>query len=298
MWVMVGAILIARASSLLELACHFTAHLCVLALLLMIFSLWNGHWKIFLVNLAPAVYLLVLWSPWSLWFDQPQAEGTHHLKIVAWNVLCVNQNTDEIRRVIQSHPADLLVLIEVRPNLMEQVPEILERYPQRLMYPSWGGNGIAVLTNREDIELERVDFEGRIMPSIVATVRDDQGAEQVKIVGMHTWSPVPPSRAVPRDFQLHTLNDWARLQSVPLAVVGDLNITPWAPAFADLMRSGFIDSRASGFGNAASWPSWLGPLGIPIDHALTYGDCRFVHRQLGPMVVGSDHRPLVLELTW
>ncbi len=212
---------------------------------------------------------------------------------MSWNVLCINENLEELRQVIESHPVDILVLIEVRPNLFEQIPILEKMYKHRLAFPSWGGNGIAVLTNRDDVELSRVDFDGKIMPSIVASV-----GQSLKVVGMHTWSPFPPARAVPRDQQLSALVQWVRDQEQPVCVVGDLNITPWAPAFKQLLNAGLIDSRASGFGNSASWPAWLGPLGIPIDHALSYGPCNITNRQLGPMVSGSDHRPVLMQIEY
>ncbi len=172
---------------------------------------------------------------------------------------------------------DVLVLVEVRPNLFEQVPLFDQMYKQRLAYPSWGGNGIAVLTNRDDIQLSRVDFGGMIMPSIVASLGDS-----VQVVGVHTWSPFPPQRAVHRDRQLADLTSWLQQQTKPACVVGDLNVTPWAPAFQKLLAAGLVDSRTLGFGNSASWPAWLGPLGIPIDHALSYGACDITSRKLGP----------------
>lgn len=211
---------------------------------------------------------------------------------MSWNVLCVNYNLDEIRQVIEEHPVDVLVLIEVRPDLFEQIPKLEEMYKHRLAYPSWGGNGIAVLTNREDVQLSRVDFGGQIMPSIVASVGDS-----IQVLGVHTWSPYPPRRALARDRQLADLTAWVEQQARPVCVVGDLNITPWAPAFQKLLRAGLVDSRASGFGNSASWPAWLGPFGIPIDHALCHGECNIQSRRLGPMVWGSDHRPVLVEIT-
>ncbi len=98
--------------------------------------------------------------------------------------------------------------------------------------------------------------------------------------------------------QLSELKLWAREQAVPVCVAGDLNITPWAPAFARMRDAGFVDSRTRGYGNQASWPSWLGPLGIPIDHALSFGKCEIVNRRLGPMVWGSDHRPILFDVRY
>ncbi len=87
------------------------------------------------------------------------AETDEHLpqtlRVMSWNVLCVNNHFEEMERVIASHPVDVLILIEIRPNLFEQVPAIQERYPYCMAFPAWQGNGIAVLTNRADLQLSR-----------------------------------------------------------------------------------------------------------------------------------------------
>lgn len=294
-WLYWLAVLSARLSVVVELASHFVWQAILGGGLVMLLCILKRRWALSLLAVVPWLYLVLLFQPWSLWLGKPNelSDGANRLKVMSWNVLCLNENLDELRTVIEDHPVDILVLVEVRPNLFEQVPRIAELYKHRLAYPSWGGNGIAILTDRDDIQLSRVDFDGRIMPSVVASVGDS-----IKVLGMHTWSPLPPSRAVPRDRQLSELTDWVKLQDGAVCVVGDLNITPWAPAFQKLLSTGLSDSRCNGFGNSASWPAWLGPLGIPIDHVLSRGSCSIVNRQLGPMVTGSDHRPVIFEVTY
>lgn len=294
-WLYWLAVLGARISVLIELASHFVGQAILGGLALSLLCLARRRWTLSLMVAVPLLYFIWLFQPWSLWWGSPSsATGMpNRLKVMSWNVLCVNQNLDETRRVIEDNPVDVLVLIEVRPNLFEQIPRITELYKHRLDYPSWQGNGIAILTNRDDIELSRVDFDGRIMPAVVAQV-----GGSIKIMGMHTWSPFPPQRAVPRDRQLSELTDWVQQQGHPVCVVGDLNITPWAPAFQKVLDSGLVDSRCDGFGNSASWPAWFGPLGIPIDHALSHGQCTITSRQMGPFVWGSDHRPVIIEVAY
>lgn len=295
-WLFLLAVLASRTSVWVELASHFVWQAILGGAIVLVLSISRRRWSVLWLTLVPWCYFVLLFQPWNLWFGSPQAtavEGTQRLTVMSWNVLCVNQNVDEIRKVIEQHPVDILVLVEVRPNLFEQIPQLEAMYKHRLAYPSWGGNGIAVLTNRSDIQLSRVDFDGRVMPSIEASV-----GQSLQVIGMHTWSPFPPQRAVARDRQLADLITWVQQQDKPVCVVGDLNITPWAPTFQKLLSAGLVDSRNSGFGNSASWPSWLGPMGIPIDHALSHGPCTITSRQLGPMVYGSDHRPVLVEIAY
>lgn len=297
-WLWVIAIVAARASVWIELASHFVWQGLIGGAILCAGWACLRRGLMCLLTLMPWCYLLWLFQPWSLW-QTPSSEApglVGRLTVMSWNVLCVNENVAEIERVVEAHPVDVLILIEVRPNLFEQIPALDRLYRHRLAYPSWGGNGIAIFTNRDDIRLSRLDFGGKIMPSVVAQV--SAGDQRLSVIGMHTWSPFPPQRAVPRDRQLSELVNWLEQQDQPVCVVGDLNITPWAPAFREMQQAGLVDSRCLGFGNSASWPAWLGPLGIPIDHALSFGNSRIVDRRLGPMVFGSDHRPVIIEIAY
>ena len=90
--------------------------------------------------------------------------------------------------------------------------------------------------------------------------------------------------------------DLIRRQDGPTMLMGDLNTTPWAPTFRDFLdSSGMRDSRG-GFGLQVTWPTYLPPLLIPIDHALVSPDISVRHFEVGPSV-GSDHYPLLLDFT-
>ena len=51
-----------------------------------------------------------------------------------------------------------------------------------------------------------------------------------------------------------------------------------------------------GFGNQPTWPSALGGVGIPIDHALVTSGVQVLNRSTFT-IPGSDHRGLQLELS-
>lgn len=85
-----------------------------------------------------------------------------------------------------------------------------------------------------------------------------------------------------------------RLRELPPPVIlsGDFNAAPWSTAIGTITREGGV-TRLSNTG--PTWPTWVRPIGIPIDHVLA-----------GPGVgarditvlgdIGSDHRPIALTL--
>lgn len=116
----------------------------------------------------------------------------------------------------------------------------------------------------------------------------DVGGTAIRVLGSHPMSPLTRERATQRDAHLRRLGEWAAAQVEPVVIVGDLNATPWSHAFRSMMHTGgLIDSACGRL--YPSWPARLGPLGIPIDHAVHSRDLVTVQRSLGPSF-GSQHR--------
>jgi endonuclease/exonuclease/phosphatase (EEP) superfamily protein YafD len=90
---------------------------------------------------------------------------------------------------------------------------------------------------------------------------------------------------------------WVEHTRTAAIIAGDFNATPWSGAFERLRNEAGLDDSSLGFGVQPSWPSWLGPLGIPIDHCLYTGALAATARSIGP-ALGSDHRALTVELAW
>ena len=84
-------------------------------------------------------------------------------------------------------------------------------------------------------------------------------------------------------------------------LVGDLNVTPFSPAFSRLLAaSGLVDAAVAPSQRphlpAATWGSRSQPLpGFAIDHALLGPGLDLVELRTG-MSIDSDHLPLVLDV--
>jgi endonuclease/exonuclease/phosphatase (EEP) superfamily protein YafD len=78
-------------------------------------------------------------------------------------------------------------------------------------------------------------------------------------------------------------------------IAGDLNLSPWSPYYARLVReTGLADIR-KGFGLLPTWPTHLRPMMIPIDHCLVSPDISVSRVRTGEHI-GSDHLPLIVDL--
>ncbi len=303
--------LVARLGATIELASHFCFHALVASLIVgfaaLVLRMRKSLWISLFVFLGQAAIV----QPWQLLpsVDESYAETfDRSIKVLSWNVLSSNYQFDEVDQVLRKADADLLVLIEVRPGFLDELEAIEELgYNVEISRPSWRGGGVAVFARDEAIELEARDFGYDTYPVIVAKIpranppsSDSSRFEEspLYLIAQHTFSPMPISRTPHRDNQLLESSRFAIDHAdAPVVLVGDLNVTPWAPVFGELLRAGFRDSRL-GTGNCPSWPSSAGPLGIPIDHVLCRGDCHISDRKVLPTAPGSDHRPISFTLRY
>ncbi|MFN3189639.1 MAG: endonuclease/exonuclease/phosphatase family protein [Aureliella sp.] len=304
--VQVACMLLSRFSVLLELATHFSFHALVAGVILTpaLFLLQAN--RMGLVSAGATAILAIVVSPWQLYSGSKEQNiesdstksvtsiFTNKVKVLSWNVLTSNRCYDEIQAIVDELDPDLILFIEVRPGFLDELPKIVANYPILVSKPVWGGEGIAMLSRIEGTDLQYQAFSLDRQPAVEARIPGGRG-KNLHLVGIHTLSPLPPRRAVIRDQQLDSLSQWSNTLDAPICVCGDLNTTPWTKAFQDLLSDGFQDSRL-GRGNCPSWPSELGPVGIPIDHVLTKGECKILERRVIPTAPGSDHRPVYFEV--
>lgn len=97
-----------------------------------------------------------------------------------------------------------------------------------------------------------------------------------------------------RNEQLEEIAEFVRDKPGHVVVLGDLNVTPWSKSFQKFTESANLRDSRRGFGVNATWPAWLGGLGIPIDHCLVSEGIVVRNVETGESV-GSDHRPLIAE---
>ncbi len=297
--IQVACHLLGRLSPVLELASHFSLHVIGFVLLLLPGLLFFRRFIMSAVMVASCGILLLSVQPWTLMpAASPSAQGKTQLQVLSWNILSANQQLDEIKSLLQNQAADVVVLYEVSPSLKGMFEELRYLYPIQLEKYSWGGEGIAVLSKLEDTQLRFEDFGQPRQPAIVATLPGTKhGDAPLQLVGMHTLSPIPTYRSRGRDLQLKSVASWTSTNSDAVCLCGDLNITPWAPGFQELLDAGLRDTRV-GLGNMASWPASLGPLGIPIDHVLHNDKCQIISREVLSSSPGSDHKPILFTVDY
>lgn len=219
------------------------------------------------------------------------SSGTANGKLLLCNALSSNPTPEQVLQLLQREQADVVVLLEVRQELLDLLAPVLTQYPGQKLLPRTDNFGMALLSKRPLNNLKVLENGGP--PTIVADI--EVGGKMLHVVGAHPVPPVGGAYAGLRNETVAGLGEHLRDCPRPFALLGDLNNTPWSPSLAPI-RSQAVNARC-GFGVLASWPTMLpGILRIPIDQCFVSPGVRVVECRVGPEL-GSDHLPLIVGVS-
>lgn len=218
-----------------------------------------------------------------------------HVRVASINVLYTNHQFQRVADFIHHERPDAVILVEMTADWRRALAVLDREYPYHHHTQGIGERGIDLWSRLPCKDVGVLPIEVRQEPAIQATLITPQG-RSLRLFGVHaTWPMAPPS-AARRNHQFDLLAQRARATTgVPLVVIGDLNVSPFSPYFRRLLADGGLRSAADGFGWVPTWPSFLLPAGIQIDHALV-NPAITVQAFRSGAADGSDHRPIVVDL--
>ncbi len=302
--------LLARWHPLFDLATHATWHCFWLALGVMFVTIlrliltnegcrWSRRniFRIAISSIAFVYFGLQLNEPWT---HVGRADVSHSptqpLKVLSWNVLLINTQAGELIDLVEQQNADVVILLEVNRPMGTLLEPLRERFAADYWNPEWSSGGTVIFSRIPGTRFREIPLTAVGNLAIEITCPGDSDRQPIDILAVHTFSPVTFNRARWRDLQLKAIGEWFETKKGKSFAIGDFNTTGWSPAFQDLIRSKqLIDSRRSR-GRMPSWPSFFGPFGIPIDHALVNRQTEVVDRQVLSQAPGSDHRPITITV--
>ncbi|WP_114391628.1 endonuclease/exonuclease/phosphatase family protein [Oleisolibacter albus] len=258
----------------------FTAGALLLLLLSALLRSWPG---VLLASLAAAINLAVVAPHLSLGGPAPAAAD---IRLVHSNIWNRNADPARIATMLQQEQPDVAVLLEVNdPGRDAWLKPLETLFPFRATCGD-AGCGVLILSRWP---LERLETGGSVAGHLgYVAARIDRPAGAFTLAGVH----------LPQPFRAESQAEaarWvaARLQALPGPVVltGDFNAAPWSGLMADFAAASGLHRLAP---TQTTWPVWLGPFGIPIDHVFGSTGVSAEARALGN--VGSDHRPVAASI--
>ena len=283
----------------LELLSHFRvqylAGLAALALLYLLGRRWPGLALAGLLaglNLLPVGPLLPGRAVAQAAAELPRPGPT--LRLVSMNAYWQNTDGTLAAQYVAETVPDVVLVVEARSRLLADLRAALPEYAYVYGHASdHDPAGIVLLSRQPLAEVQELYLNEADRPAIMARLW--LGDRPVTLIGVHPTIPLGAGRQERRNATLAALGAWVAAQPEEVIVIGDLNISPWSPYFADLLHVGGLQDGRVGFGIYPTWPTPLPLLQIPIDHALVTSGLQVTHFASGPGV-GSDHRPIVVDV--
>lgn len=303
---MIGTLLSLTRSSLWigELASHFPFQWAIVGFIVAaIARRARMQWMVVASLLVAAAQLL--WSGAPLWPTEAYrtaqsrvtAQPSEPLKVASLNLLVSNTQHETLLQALRNLDADVVVLLELSEPMAQELETLRDVYPYQNLFPSQDAFGIGVISKvLTATQLQSTNTDESITystPQLRIKVTDRQ--QNVWHLGAtHVLPPGTHASTLARDRDLASWSQELAEIDGPVVMLGDFNNTPWSASWQKHLPEGWYDSRI-GFSRQPTWPSRLGWLGIPIDHALLNSAVICTERSTLP-IPGSDHQGLVLTL--
>lgn len=269
-----------------DLFTHFRPQALLLGLLLLVTAVtlrYRYAWVVPVLLMTPHVWVLAPYLPTQKQIPPSDTSQT----LLAWNVFAGNKRHDEIVSTIRDLEADVVLLMEVSPELGVQLGGLRDLYPEIKISPSTDAFGIALLSRQPlpELSIERIGEE--LFNTVVA--RFENG---VTFVGAHTLPPAGSHYSRIRNQQLRELAESVSHREGPVIVAGDLNVSPFSPHFRQFIKYTSLTDTRRGRGVLNSWPEGRLLTRIPIDHVLTTDGIEVGELKILSDSHGSDHFPV------
>jgi endonuclease/exonuclease/phosphatase (EEP) superfamily protein YafD len=294
----------------------FAPQLAAVGLLLVVLNLlFRSRGTAFIGAVAVAWNLVLLWP--ELTFTPRAAVAAAPLgpalKVMTYNIFEANHDAEGTRAMLAASGADVIGLMELRPDMKAALAPLREIYPYSIDCVGVDPACAIMLLSKYPL---RDAYAGRIdgrFPFIAEGEIDWNGAPVAITVTHLSWPFMEPGDpevdaitrpqvepvfpGVPRLSQsLQAANLAAYLNKRPadLVLMGDFNAPSWSAMLGAFRAATGLENRGH---LQLSWPAWSWPiLRLPIDHVFVRGKPSIARVETGN-AAGSDHLPLLAEIT-
>ena len=285
---------------LADLATHFRVYWCIaigFLFLLTLASRSRGWWRAF----GCALVIYAVWPIVPFYLPPPKGPNVPPpmvptVRIATINVNYANDNYAAVESYFEEQDPDIVLLLETGADWHSGLSNMNQNYPFQVTEFREHAFGAWLLSKYRvsDVSQPAPDED---YPVICCTVATPMGS--LWFVGLH---PRPPVGALVSAENLKWLKLGAkrtreRPQGMKAVLAGDLNATPFTGRFRDLLAETGLRNSALGFGLTRTWHSGIPLLGLPIDYILVSNGITVLNHEVGPDI-GSDHRPLLVDIGW
>jgi endonuclease/exonuclease/phosphatase (EEP) superfamily protein YafD len=223
-----------------------------------------------------------------------RAKAGHALTIVSFNVNTANTRHGEALEYLLKTDADVIFLMEVSEEWIRDLHPLIAKYPFHLESPRDDNFGVAMYSRRPFERAQVTEFGPVEVPVVEAEL--NLGGSKLQLVGLHTLPPINALHSKLRNEELLHYAELAARADPPTVLMGDFNLTPFSPWFAEILRRSTLSDTAANFVWSPTWMRNSVVLGLRIDQMLIPNSFTLISREIGP-ACGSDHCPVEVRLS-
>ena len=239
----------------------------------------------------------VLENPYR--FFASSAYNQEGFVIAQYNRHIFNTNFKEFRAwLTHENQPDLIILQEATGATIQFVKSIKTLYPYQIQEPRNHAFGMVILSKNPFKSYKRIVIDGPVIQNFLLkmTIEHPDFGGAISVYALHTLPPMGIEGNKQRNQELKfTAAQILKDKTSAKILVGDLNVTPFSPAFWELKRNSGLNYQSFGLFLNPTWParnSLFTLFQIPIDHLLHSKSLYALNKEVGPSF-GSDHNILM-----
>ncbi len=291
-----GLSLLNRLAPQFDSLAHFRLHLAAALTAAAILAAFLGARRMAMVGGLTVVAALVLTYPYLPGLSPGSFSSANasprSLRVLQFNTLYDNTQTDLAARVIRAADPDVVFLQEVTDSPKALINLLKNDYPVQLRCGDSAIGGATVIS-RLPAARDKIDC---VESFALSAIRLDLGGEPITFASYHGFWPWPFNQQEGID----KLSGQLAALPHPLILAGDFNATTWSEGVHQIAR---LTDTAPAPGVRATWlsshlPNALKPLiGLPIDQIMVSDEFTITSIETLPFA-GSDHLPVVADIAF
>ncbi len=215
---------------------------------------------------------------------------TSMFRILYANVYSANQQTDNLKEIIETNNPDLICLLETNKTWSKAL-NLKKTYPFNFEILREDDFGISVYSKYKLGDRAISDFGVNLNPAYYNFV--EVAGRKIYFALLHAQPPLSNESLFQNKLLLRRLSSLIRFEDDSIIVLGDFNATPYSFFYRKFVEWTKLKDAFHGRGLIMTWNAKIPLLRINIDHVLYKNIKLLSAKKL--QAFGSDHYPILSD---
>ena len=216
------------------------------------------------------------------------------LRLISFNISYENsiENFENMREMILLEKPDIVQFQELSPQMQDKIKTLRSIFPYSAGLNKPKGPFDSLILSKHPLTNTKVGDNHVVIANLILN------EAKISIVGIHLFTGESKKNFNNALQQISYLKTIVSNTNKNLILLGDLNMSSTSKRFAKFLKETNLYTYTSYKNITSTWPAFMpNLLGIQIDHILFSNNFKMVNKKTSNSF-GSDHRPLIVELSY